>query len=53
MTSGEEVVRTVSKLAKRVFGIKHVTVQIERQKSKLAALTPQYPHNHLYGNELI
>lgn len=59
MTSGEEVIRTVSKLVKRAYNIKHVTVQIERQKTKLsiAAALQQHHHHHLHqipnGNELI
>lgn len=52
MTSGAEVVRTVSALAKRSFNIKHVTVQVERQKSKLAMSSPRSLHIPA-GNELI
>lgn len=59
MTSGDEVVRTVSKLVKRAYNIRHVTVQIERQKMKLPMSSPihshnNHHHNHLQiGNELI
>lgn len=57
MTIGDEVVRTVSQLVKRGYNIKHVTVQIERQKLKLAMSSPNGHHHHHPiqggGNELI
>lgn len=50
----------MSKLVKRAYNIKHVTVQIERQKTKLSiasALQQHHHHHHLHqipnGNELI
>lgn len=58
MTSGEEVIRTVAKLVKRAYNIKHVTVQVEKLKSnKLLARgpSPAAHHHHIQsgGNELI
>ena len=53
MTSGEEVIRTAAKLAKRSYDIKHVTVQIERQKKRLS-IAASTGLNHLQsGHELI
>lgn len=53
MTSGDEVVRTISKLVKRAYNIKHVTVQIERQKLKMPLISHGGGHYIQAGNELI